>query len=103
MSDEKGHECAEGDVMALGPKVNGAHTFIRHHADHRVEHGLIDIRPMEEGRPVPENAVLLQSRKDSHLLDVVPVCDRNGPVKVNSNAFKHGWDTIFGKTPIGEA
>lgn len=61
--------------------------------------------PLEEGKSLPDDAMLLEQRKGSPVYDVIGSVEemKKGPSKVNSPAFKRGWDNIFGKTTVGEA
>ncbi len=113
--DEKGSKkpehgaCPEGDVISVGPNLGGICPFVRHHADHSIETGLARIA--EPGQiPTSANPLYLTHRQDN-VFDVQTmsrggsdVAPTKGPAKVNSPAYKDGWENIFGnKTPVGQA
>jgi len=97
--------CGGDEFVIPGPQLpGGARMCLHHGVDHTVRTGVM--RPFEDGKPLDERAVLLEHREGTGLYNVVgPVSDlRKGPSKVNSPAFKRGWDNIFGRKPtVGEA
>lgn len=101
-------DCNAGDQMVVGPDLGGVRPFVRHTADHRIESGLAKVHV--PGTPVTASAVVLKYR-EANLFDVTPVSARgcsespkNGPAKVSTEAYRKGWDNIFGnKTTIGQA
>jgi len=78
-----------------------------------------EFRRIEDGKPIMGEYVELKGREGSPLVDaefhklpgsVVPPAPEEvkaqgrGPARVNSNAYREGYDRIFGrKDPIGEA
>jgi len=58
--------------------------------------------PPVDGQPIPRGAELceMRQRSDGVWEKRVP---RSGPAMVNSPAYRVGWDSIFGKQPVGEA
>lgn len=58
-----------------------------------------------EGQPLQKDAVILKHHEGS-LYEVEPVfpSDGKGPAKVTSNAYRQGWEGIFGsRSPVGDA
>lgn len=103
------------DVVILGPPTaDGAGVHVLRARDEKVEVG--ELRALEEGRPIVGEIVTLAPRKDNPR-----VCDvkdsyrapsatgatdalalaHKGPVKVSTEAYRDGWDEIFGKKPPG--
>lgn len=109
MSDEKPKPCPDGDVMQLGPDLGGVRPFIRHKADHTIEGGMARI--VKEGEPITCEAVRARPRPDGRF-DVDELYtppeesggDKKGPTMVASDAYRRGWDNIFGnKSNVGQA
>lgn len=109
---QTGETSAEGDAgcggdefVIPGPPLPGGARMCLHHAeDHTVRPGVM--KPMEHGKPIEEDAMLLEQREGTGLYNVVGSLSdlKKGPSKVNSPAFKEGWDRIFGKpAPVGSA
>lgn len=102
------------DVVLLGPPTaDGGGVHVLRARDEKVEVG--ELRALEEGRPIVGEVVTLAPRKDNPR-----VCDvkdsyrapssgattalalaHKGPVKVSTEAYRDGWDEIFGKKPQG--
>lgn len=104
------HGCDGDEFVIPGPPLpNGGRACIHHAEDHTVRPGVL--MPMEEGKAIPDNAMLLEAREGTNLYNVVGSIasmkeerqERKGPSKVNSRAFKNGWDNIFGVTKAGDA
>jgi hypothetical protein len=95
------------DVLLVGPQTAAdGHAVIRQRED-RIELG--EIRPMREGKPIAfgdagvEIVRLRQRQEHERLFDVEVLGDlqadptsRNGPVQVANDAYRQGWDLIFG-------
>ena len=103
------------DVVILGPPTaDGAGVHVLRARDEKVEVG--ELRALEEGRPIVGEIVTLAPRKDNPR-----VCDvkdsyrapssagaaaalalaHKGPAKISTEAYRDGWDEIFGKKPPG--
>ena len=100
--------CHEGDMISVGPNLGGVCPFVRHHADHKIETGFARI-VMPGEQPTGPNPLYLEHREGT-IFNVKPMSRggsdtaSKGPAKVNSPAFKSGWDNIFGKkAPPGQA
>ncbi len=98
--------------MILGPPTaDGAGVHVLRAREEKVEVG--ELRALEEGRPIVGEVVTLSPRKDNPR-----VCDvkdsyrapspggttalslaHKGPAKVATEAYRDGWDEIFGKKP----
>jgi hypothetical protein len=96
------------DNLILGPQVtpDGGRAFVRHN-----EKGVCSgvLRPIKQGMPMYGEAVHLQ-RIEGNLYNVreyLPTTDNpetSGPVMVNSEEYRTGWDSIFGdKKSVAEA
>jgi hypothetical protein len=99
------------DVVILGPPTaDGAGVQVLRARDEKVEVG--ELRALEEGRPIHGEVVTLAPRKDNpRVCDVkdsyrAPAATgpalaltHKGPAKVATEAYRDGWDEIFGKKP----
>lgn len=106
MADDKKPTCPAGDELRAGPDLgNGSRPFVRHTADHKIEMGVMT--PVKEGQPILPGAFHLESIPGTDRYKVegaLPASESaKGPAKVNSGAYRDGWDGIFGKRPIAEA
>jgi hypothetical protein len=102
---DSGESCQGDEFVIPGPQLSGGARMCLHHGtDHTTRIGVM--KPMEDGKPIGEDAVLLEQREGTGLYNVVgSVSDlKKGPSKVNSPAFRSGWDRIFGKpATVGSA
>jgi hypothetical protein len=100
------------DVVILGPPTaDGAGVHVLRAREETLEAG--ELRALEEGKPITGEIVTLSPRKDNPR-----VCDvkdsyrppslsaathkalaHKGPAKVATEAYREGWDEIFGKKP----
>lgn len=109
MADEKDDgkgACPNGDVVSLGPDLGGVRPYLRHRPDHTLQAGLA--RCVADGEDIAKEGMYhLRQREGRNEYDVEPVSEatsRSGPAKVTSNAYRTGWENIFGaKTPVGKA
>lgn len=98
------------DVVLVGePKEGGVVDVLRLRED-RIEAG--ELRPIEEGKPLYGELVKLSPRGEHpRLFDVNVLAapprksdagegGRRGPALVNSEAFREGWESIFGSRPL---
>ncbi len=106
MSDDKGDKgdtskglACEGDNYVIpGPKLpDGTQLAVHHQGDHTVSHGVIV--PNKDGVSLGDDAMILREREGSPLLDVVGTVGemRKGPSQVATEAYRRGWDGVFGK------
>lgn len=97
------HKCGlNGDVMLLGPEVDGGRLAARHTEGHQAEVGVL--RPVVDGKPVLGELVSLKAREDG-FCDVEslarPSPAPRGPARVSSPAYRNGWGRVFGgKKPL---
>jgi hypothetical protein len=96
-----------GDIaMVFGKDANGVHILRRRSQEAPIEAGLL--RPMREGRPIQGEVVSLTQRQDLPMIyDVrsefgapTEVEDRqtgDGPARVASDAYRKGWDAVWGR------
>lgn len=99
------------DVVLVGePKEGGAVDVVRLRED-RVEAG--ELRPIEEGKPLYGELVKLSPRGEHPRLFDVDVLaaapprqsdaaerGHRGPALVNSEAFREGWESVFGSRSL---
>jgi len=100
------------DVVILGPPTaDGAGVHVLRAREEKVELG--ELRPLAEGRPLAGEVVTLAPRKDNpRVCDVKDsyrppsvaaatslALSHKGPAKVATEAYRDGWDEIFGKKP----
>lgn len=93
-------------VFVRGPSDDGQGVNILRLREDRVEAG--ELRAAKEGQPLHGELVKLEQRPEhERLYDVEvlaeapkpPASSRKGPAKVASEAYRDGWDQIFGKAP----
>lgn len=100
------------DVVLLGPPTaDGAGVHVIRAREERIETG--ELRALQEGKPIVGEIVTLKPRDGSPR-----VCDvtdsyappgarvshaaplgHKGPAKVATDAYREGWDEIFGPKP----
>jgi hypothetical protein len=94
-------------VFVHSPTVEGEGFRVVRAREDRVEVG--EIRPMKEGHPITGEVVRLKPRKDEERLFDVEVLlekpasaaaetSRTGPAQVATDAYRAGWNAIFGTT-----
>ena len=102
MSDAPAKDSPGKDVVLLGPPTNdGAGVHVIRAREERIETG--ELRALQEGRPITGEIVTLAPRKDNPR-----VCDvkdsytppasaaHKGPPNVTTEAYREGWDEVFG-------
>lgn len=94
------------DIVFLGPPTaDGAGVHVLRAREERLEAG--ELRTLQEGRPIAGEVLTLAPRKDNpRVCDVresyAPPTARHaskGPAKVATDAYRDGWDEVFGKNP----
>ena len=93
------------DVVLLGPPTaDGAGVHVLRARDERIEAG--ELRALQEGRPISGEVLTLKPRESNpHLCDVTASyappaqLGHKGPAKVATQAYRKGWDEIFGAKP----
>jgi hypothetical protein len=106
---EKPETCTAGDEIQLGPKIGeDSYICLRHKPDHREELGIV--RPAKDGEPIQNNTLIFVEPKDQangtfHVRDSiepaqVPI---GKPAKVTTEAFRTGWDAVWGHPTVGQA
>jgi hypothetical protein len=102
MSKEEDAPDHAGDFVIPGPDLPGGGKMALHHKpDHSLEAAVM--YPLQDGVPIPENAVLVRRRDDgSELYDVEgSVADmKRGPSKVVTRAYRDGYDRVFGRKDL---
>lgn len=99
-------EAPAKDIVLLGPPTaDGAGVHVLRARNERIEAG--ELRAIQDGRPITGEIVTLERRKDNPR-----VCDvkdsysppgaaaaHKGPAKVATDAYRDGWDEVFGGNP----
>ena len=91
------------DIVLLGPPTaDGAGVHVLRAREERLEAG--ELRALQEGRPISGEIVTLTPRKENpRVCDVkeswAPPPMQKGPAKVATDAYREGWDEVFGKKP----
>jgi hypothetical protein len=98
------------DVVVLGPPTaDGGGVHVLRARDEKIETG--ELRQLQEGRPIVGEVVTLEPRKENpRVCDVrnsfappstatASVTPHKGPARVASQAYRDGWDEIFGQKP----
>jgi hypothetical protein len=92
---------AATDVVLVGPELEGGgHAVLRHRAE-RLEIG--ELREVREGKALGggELVRLKQRRDHARLFDVEVLADlrveaAGGPPQVATDAYRAGWELVFG-------
>jgi hypothetical protein len=93
-----------GDVaMVFGKDQYGTHILRRRSEDAPIEAGVL--RPLQSGKPIDGEVISLKPRNDAPMLfDVtsefpspVPRSTSVGPAQVASDAYRKGWDAVWGR------
>lgn len=91
---------AKQDVVLLGPPTaDGAGVHVIRAREERIETG--ELRALQEGKPIAGEVLTLRPREENpRVCDVTgtytPPSVQKGPAKVASQAYRDGWDEIFG-------
>jgi len=93
------------DVVLLGPPTaDGAGVHVIRAREERIETG--ELRALQEGKPIVGEVVTLKPRKENpRVCDVADSFSseggrsHKGPARVSSQAYRDGWDEIFGSKP----
>ena len=109
-----------GDIaLVLGKDADGLHILRRRSQEAPIEAGLL--RPMREGKPIVGEVVSLSQRQDFPMVFDVKTEFRSdggelpaepesgagagnramldGPAQVASDAYRRGWDAVWGRGP----
>lgn len=95
---------ALGDVaFIVGKDEHGTHIVRRRSEEAPLEAGLL--RPLREGKPIEGEVVSLTPRQDvpllfdvkSELPDPHGRVPHDGPAQVASEAYRRGWEAIYGQ------
>ncbi len=91
------------DLLLVGPPTEGDGWKVLRHREDRLEVG--ELRPVREGRPLSGDLIKLRPRAEhDRLFDVevlaelpkAPRAARSGPAQVATEAYREGWESIFG-------
>ena len=99
------------DVVVLGPPTaDGGGVHVLRARDEKIETG--ELRALQEGRPITGEVVTLEPRKENpRVCDVrstfsppsskssTSAAPHKGPARVATQAYRDGWDEIFGDKP----
>lgn len=100
------------DVVVLGPPTaDGGGVHVLRARDEKIETG--ELRALQEGRPITGEVVTLEPRKENpRVCDVrstfsppssvkgsAAAAPHKGPARVATQAYRDGWDEIFGQKP----
>jgi hypothetical protein len=115
--DDKTCPGANRDVLQLGPDLgNGTHPFVRHRPGCDIEAGVLKAHQPgnDEATPACDGMVRLHHSGHGQVYNVETLYERNprgvapeahdGPAMVATEAFRDGWDRIFGvNKTVGQA
>lgn len=118
--DDGGPDKKEDVVLLHSPTEAGDGIRVVRKRDETIELG--ELRPMREGQPIHGDVVRLKPREEHALLFdcevLVPTAkpkeaapppadpeptSHKGPPRVTSDAYRGGWDLIFGGKRTGDA
>jgi hypothetical protein len=99
-----GDETTRDEALVFGMDPERKETFVLRRRGEDVEAGVV--RPLQEGRPIHGDVVRLKPRPEFPLLCDVetlvkhpdpPVAPRRaGPAMVSNDAYRRGWEQVFG-------
>lgn len=98
------------DVLQLGPELeDGARPYIRDQ-DGQLSCGLLG-KPTPTGKSLHGAGLIMEHRGPGPRFNVLGEFDApapapakaKGPAKVTTDAYRAGWDQLFGGTTVGEA
>lgn len=95
-NDDKGHD--HDRVRIVGQTPGGDTLALR---CNRGEKELLTLRRAREGAHVSQELIALEAHGDTGEYDLKSIyrpasADGGGPPKVASNAYRAGWDAVFG-------
>lgn len=95
--------CDGDDYFDPGPVMPDGRMMSLHHSDsHQLSVQMLT--PVQDGQSISNMDGICIKCDDGKLRSIERAEARSkGPVQVNSQAYRDGWDSIFGKQPIGEA
>lgn len=109
--DKKGPCHHDGHYLIPGPELpNGDRLCVEHKEGHELRAGVMHMA--KEGEPMPDDAVVIKPMEGTPFYEVgesvadlkAGAAGAKGPAKVNSAAFRDGYDRIFGKrAEVGQA
>lgn len=100
------------DIVHLGPELSdGTHPYLREQGDQLTGGFVSKPRRCREGEALHGSGIIMKHRGPGPSFNVVGEWDvpaatpseSKGPAKVTSDAYRAGWDNIFGKKVVGEA
>ena len=110
-------ECPlSGDRLLLGPDIgDGSRPCVRHLPDHQIQTGIA--QPLKDGKPINGAHEILAIKYDPRMGDfevrsvynprkqaeAPQATPSKGPPKVTSDAYRAGYDRIFGHQTVGSA
>jgi len=102
-------DAAPKDVVLLGPPTaDGEGVHVIRAREERIETG--ELRALQHGKPITGEVVTLKPREDNpRICDVQESFSagsartHKGPPRVATDAYRDGWDEIFGKRSAGSS
>lgn len=92
---------AKKDLVTLGPGIDGKHPYLRERPDGRMQTGILGPK-LAEGQPITD--ALLLKHEEGPVFEVLHEHrSSQGPPQVATDAYRDGWDGIFGNKVVGEA
>lgn len=95
---------AKKDTLMMGPKPDegGRFPYIRRRPDGTVIAGFVG-PPCRQGAPMGD--ALCLRHEEGLVFEVVHEhrSEARGPAKVTTDAYRSGWDNLFGNKAVGEA
>jgi hypothetical protein len=96
----------EDIAMVVARDVEGVHILRRRSEESPVEMGLL--KPMREGQPISGEVITLKQRQDVPFFYDVrsefggppppePKEPGDGPAQVTTDAYRKGWDAVWGR------
>lgn len=103
---------AKQDVLNLGPDIGGGYRpYVRHRADCHMETGIAKTLSGKDEALPSHGRIMNVSHSGGSMYSVESEYDtagnevsKSGPAMVSNDAYRSGWDRIFGTKPsVGQA
>lgn len=101
------------DIVHLGPELDGSYPYLREQhqeGQRKLSCGFLG-KPRRSGEPLHGSGIIIEHRGPGPVYNVVGEFDTasttpsktKGPAKVATDAYRAGWDSIFGNKTVGQA
>jgi hypothetical protein len=89
------------DYVIYGPPDEDGNQQCLRHTNGQIENG--QLRPFDGFENAPDGAEVLRIKSVAPSLGIITESYKPGPAMVSSDAYRDGWDNIFGRKEVGQA